>query len=33
MGAVEKVRDNVDNVLEMTTIGEKHVPCWTGKDA
>lgn len=33
VGAEEKVRDNVDNAIEMTTIGERHVPRWTGKGA
>lgn len=33
VGAVEKVRDNMDNALEMTTVGERHVPRWTGKVA
>lgn len=33
VSAVEKARDNVDNAMEMTTVGERHVPHWTGKGA
>lgn len=33
VGAVEKVRDNVDKAMEMTTVGERPVPHWTGKGA